>query len=1113
MWWPSRSVLRLSVSLAVAVVAVGALLASVRAATSATFSVRALPAIDITGSVVTDDVAWLLALEQAAGDSQQALEMVSARPALDQTAGLTLNFGLQSFLVSGTAPRPEPVVITMSCQDTVVANATAIPIPDAAGRYFYAAYPARTCYQDSPCGCQYPLVWTGNVLQAIQAGQAVSLTIPRLTALADQATATVYGQAPPTARLDIYAYRFDDPAVTFQQTVTTTAAGDYQADFSGLTGFAPRDYGYVFYADAAGHHVYTRYNVPWLRTGIGYNGDDQLHGIVAPWALITVTLDTTSGVDQAFQGFSDSQGAFDMYISGPHIGDTLVVTAAGQVLSMTVPPLTVHVDQKSDVVAGHTLPNAPLRVDLYDGPFLARYENPDWLTDVPDFSVSITATSAGDYTAAFAGLADITAGNYGVVYVTDAAGYQAYQRFVLPFLQARLGSYQLRGQVSTGGPLTVTVQGPSGITRDVRTLWSGSNGFFTDSGGGSRSRLMTGDRVTVTASDGTTIALTAPALTAFVDWARGQVSGQAPPNSPLRVGLNDIGHNYPSPRPTPSPPTGATHPAGGGGYPYYPSYPYNLPVTSAADGSYMADFSNLVEMWPGDEGAVFYTNPDGYEVYLEFKAPAVNAQIGSNYVTGVLPADAESGTVTLRDATGQIRATASTRPQYTYPRSFQAWLYQGGGPAIIEAGDSVEVFAGGPRIVVAVPELTLQPDRSTDNIAGRAPPDSPLIVTWYAGDDWVWPRSRTWSITSTTSGTYELDMGELVDLERGDQVEVTYTNADGNQIWTSVRVPGLQARLHDRRVTVYGALYSPLNLSVLNAEGAPVYTTTNTIRETGSIELGVGGPDFILETGQTLAVALPGEAMTLTLPHLTAVADPLADAVSGEAPPGARLLVGQFLWHSQGYLAITATVTGTYTANLQGTAAQGSSSSGSVIYLHPDGYRVTLAYAAPHIRVIIGQAMVGGTPPGPGPITVELRDPEGRLKGRGNSSSSYNSFAVYLRDVQQQATPVTCGDVIVVTSAGRVVTFTVPLLTGAFEQKTGVLTGAAPPGAWLDVQLTDGQRHVQVDPEGFYDMDWSDVAPAAGAPGSIVYTDDLDNQTTLTFCVPYYKRYFPLGGE
>jgi len=184
-----------------------------------------------------------------------------------------------------------------------------------------------------------------------------------------------------------------------------------------------------------------------------------------------------------------------------------------------------------------------------------------------------------------------------------------------------------------------------------------------------------------------------------------------------------------------------------------------------------------------------------------------------------------------------------------------------------------------------------------------------------------------------------------------------------------------------------------------------------------------------------------------------------------------------------------------------------------VIYLHPDGYRVTLAYAAPHIRVIIGQAMVGGTPPGPGPITVELRDPEGRLKGRGNSSSSYNSFAVYLRDVQQQATPVTCGDVIVVTSAGRVVTFTVPLLTGAFEQKTGVLTGAAPPGAWLDVQLTDGQRHVQVDPEGFYDMDWSDVAPAAGAPGSIVYTDDLDNQTTLTFCVPYYKRYFPLGGE
>ncbi|PKO23668.1 MAG: hypothetical protein CVU38_02735 [Chloroflexi bacterium HGW-Chloroflexi-1] len=1060
---------------------------------------------------MTDDVAWPLALEQAGGDSQQALEMVSARPALDQAAGLTLNFGLQSFLVSGTAPRPEPVVIIMSCQETVVANATAIPIPDAAGRYFYAAYPARTCYQDSPCGCRYPLVRTGNVLQAIQAGQAVSLTIPPLTALAEQATTTVYGQTPPTARLDIYAYRFDDPAVTFQQTVTTTAAGDYQADFSGLTGFAPRDYGYVFYADAAGNHVYTRYNVPWLRTGIGYNGYDQVHGVVAPWALITVTLHATTGGDQTFWGFSDSQGAFDMYVSGPHIGDTLVVTAAGQVVSMTVPPLTVHVDQKSDVVEGHTLPNAPVRVDLYNGPFPARYENPDWLTDVPDFSISITSTSAGDYTAAFAGLADITAGNYGVVYVTDAAGYQAYQRFVLPFLQARLGPYQLRGQVSTGGPLTVTVQGPSGIIRDVRKTWSNSDGFFEDSGGESRSRLLAGDRITISPSDGPAISLTLPMLTAAADWVRGRVSGQAPPNSPLRVGLNAIGHNYPSPRPT-QPPTAAPHPAGGGGYPY-PSYPYNVQVTSAADGSYMADFSTLVEMWPGDEGAVFYINPDDHEVYLEFKTPAVNARIGSNYVTGVLPAGAESGTVTLRDATGQIKATASTQPQYTYPRSFQAWLYQGGGPAIIEAGDSVEVFARGTRIVVAVPELTLQSDRSTDSISGRAPPDSPLIVTWYAGDDWVWPRSRTWNITSTISGTYELDMGELVDLERSNQVEVTYTNADGNQIWTSVHVPGLQARLHDRGVTVYGAPYSPLNLSVLNAAGAPVYTTTNTIRETGSIELGAGGPDFILETGQTLAVALPGEAMTLTLPHLTAVADPLTDAVSGEAPPGARLLAGQFFWYSQGYLAITATVTGTYSANFYGTMAQGSSNSGSVIYLHPDGYRVTLAYAAPHIRVIIGQAMVGGTPPGPGPITVELRDPEGRSKGRGSSSSSYGSFAVYLRDVQQQAAPVTCGDVLVVTSAGRVVTFTVPLLTAVFDPKTAVLTGAAPPGAWLDVQLPDGQRHVQVDPEGFYAMDWSDIAPAAGAPGSVVYTDELDNQTTLTFCVPYYKRYFPLGGE
>jgi hypothetical protein len=182
-----------------------------------------------------------------------------------------------------------------------------------------------------------------------------------------------------------------------------------------------------------------------------------------------------------------------------------------------------------------------VQVDLYRGPLEHGYPyGPP--SGEPDYTLSITATLTGTYTANFTGLADVAAGDYGVVYVTNAAGHQAYCRLAVPFLQARLGDYRLTGQVNGGEQVTVTVWGSSGVPRDVHFVQVYDNGYFYDYDWQGGLRLLVGDQVTVTAQDGEETGLTAPLLTAYADQTNSTVYGQAPPNSPLRVEVSRYWH-------------------------------------------------------------------------------------------------------------------------------------------------------------------------------------------------------------------------------------------------------------------------------------------------------------------------------------------------------------------------------------------------------------------------------------------------------------------------------------------------------------------------------------------------------------------------------------------
>jgi hypothetical protein len=492
--------------------------------------------------------------------------------------------------------------------------------------------------------------------------------------------------------------------------------------------------------------------------------------------------------------------------------------------------------------------------------------------------------------------------------------------------------------------------------------------------------------------------------------------------------------------------------------------------------------------------------------------------------------------ITLRDASGQVKATKDTWVDSL--GSFDANLYEGGQPVFIQAGDAVEVAAENPLAIQAptptptpdptskagealaddtlimftVPTLTVACERGTDSLSGQAPPNAPLEVTW-TGNDGRDGGSRSWIVTSTLAGSYSLDLSDQADLDRGDRIKVASTDDEGNQVWLAHRIPILDAELGSTSIQVFGPALRPVTLTLLSTSGTSIYTESRTFNSAGrawfSLYEQPSWSPLFLEAGQTIVARLAGEVMTVTLPHMSALLDAQANVVSGEAPPGARLMVSLYgYYYPAKYWPITATLTGTYSVDLGDGVADGE-----VVYLHPDGHRVTLDFYSyvPYIRITLGSPYVYGAPPGPGVLTATLRGADGEFKGSGvDTYADPYYFSVYLTDAQQEPVMVSGGDVLFIETAGSVMSFTVPMLTASFDQRTGILTGIAPAGAWLRVSVGYNYRQVQAHPDGTYAMDWSDLSPPPGTWGDIQTTDDRGNETSLDFTVPYYGVYLPL---
>jgi hypothetical protein len=347
-----------------------------------------------------------------------------------------------------------------------------------------------------------------------------------------------------------------------------------------------------------------------------------------------------------------------------------------------------------------------------------------------------------------------------------------------------------------------------------------------------------------------------------------------------------------------------------------------------------------------------------------------------------------------------------------------------------------------------------------------------------------------------------------MEIRRGDRLSLTYTEPDGDTVEMPTRVPGLDVYLPNNAVVVHGNALAPTVLRVQDALSGQVHTA--------SLMPALYGSTFhyfqdtvLLDTGDMLSVDLGGETMALQIPRLTARLAPDGTSVSGEAPPGADLLITL----DDRTLAVTAGQDGAYLAAWPPSTVHNGG--GTVIYRHPGEYNVHIAFARPHVAVRLGSDQIEGVAINPGPATATLRDAAGAVKGGVDiPPESYfrNQFYAWLALGQEPAF-VQPGDTLTVESAGSSFSFNVPLLTVALDRLSGIVSGRAPVGGLLEVTIGEYVRRVPVNPDGAYAMDWSDVPLLPGAPGTVTYTDAAGNKATLEFGVPDHAYYFPqMGG-
>jgi len=613
----------------------------------------------------------------------------------------------------------------------------------------------------------------------------------------------------------------------------------------------------------------------------------------------------------------------------------------------------------------------------------------------------------------------------------------------------------------------------------------------------------------------TVLSLTLPPFSVLADPDADLISGTAPPSDTVALYL------YPR-----------ADPAG----------VLTQTATAGPDGAYQASWADLR---PGDTGYAVWNEAPNRAAYLRFVAPLLQVQVDGAEVVGLAP-PCTGFYLDVADAAGNhlIRSQpCSGRDGY-----FQTWLWwaekEEGLPKLLP-GYRVRASAAGLVFSTTVLPVAAWTDRAGGQVLGEAPAGLPVRVEVAHGPiegDWESvlhrPPYASVTVTATAGGRYTATLP----LGPADIGAAFAVGPDGHETFARFAVPYLWMLLGPDRFwygfrlqgQVDGANV-PITLTLQGTAG--FIKDVRLLRSAGNgfFQDLSSQNDPVLETGDILTVETArGVQAALTLPVLTARVDPLSDTVSGEAPPGARLTVtisgGAYGASSSGVPSpngagplgggeptpppppppvrvsqvVTAGADGTYVADFRGIADLTHRAAGEVSLTTPEGHAVLRLFRAQDCRPVLTAVAVGGnylggvSSRGCPSLTLRLIGPDGAVKAVGYADFSWwDSFGFYFYGSigcpwsggcdKSVPTLILPGDRIELASGGAVYTTTVPTLTVEVDREAPALSGWAPAGATLRVEIRDDSavlRHVltpTVTPQGRYTVSLAGIyTPTAG---------------------------------
>ena len=367
----------------------------------------------------------------------------------------------------------------------------------------------------------FNIMLPGDRVEVQAGGRTTTMIVPVLRGTAERRENRVCGTGPANSEIIVTANYGQT-----SQKLTTDAAGYFSTTLPTPSGGSDPVQGgtnvTARYIDSAGNSAQISWNAPRISIDVARS---TVGGYADPSRMSLLTLRGSDGTPKAVKRiypnyYGSFSGGADVV---PVAGDVVELMTAGQTYTMTVPPLAISADIVSNTIVVTGPPSSRVYVSAY------HYVNFQGDTS---FSQYVTTGTDGKATPQIGAMQLRALDQLGVSMYSEENDY-AYTSLRLPGLVVNETQDSVSGYGSPGIPVNLTLRSNAGdvkATAVATPTVAGSPGTsqFRD-GAGVLISIDPGD--TVEATGGAEASVSIPLITATVDPATDEITGQGPPST------------------------------------------------------------------------------------------------------------------------------------------------------------------------------------------------------------------------------------------------------------------------------------------------------------------------------------------------------------------------------------------------------------------------------------------------------------------------------------------------------------------------------------------------------------------------------------------------------